>query len=64
MSLDSIGNALAEMYESSPNGGTVDELSKTVGMSRIMLGWNLRKYVKAGLIQIENNSITFIKQEN
>lgn len=61
ISLDSIGKALANMFESNPEGGTVDQLSKMVGMSRIMMGWNLRKYVKSGLIQIENNNIYFVK---
>ncbi len=61
VSLDSIGKALANMFESNPEGGTVEQLSKMVGMSRIMMGWNLRKYVKSGLIQIENNNIYFIK---
>jgi hypothetical protein len=49
------------MYDSNPEGGTIDQLSKMAGMSRIMMGWNLRKYVKAGLIQIENNNIFFLK---
>ena len=61
VSLDSIGKALATMYESNPDGGTVDQLSKIAGMSRIMMSWNLRKYVKSGLIQIENNNIYFLK---
>jgi hypothetical protein len=61
VSLDSIGKALATMYDSNPEGGTIDQLSKMAGMSRIMMGWNLRKYVKAGLIQIENNNIFFLK---
>lgn len=61
VSLDSIGKALATMYESNPNGGTVDQLAKMTGMSRIMLNWNLRKYVKSGLIQLENGYIYFLK---
>ena len=61
VSLDSIGKALATLYESNPEGGTIDQLSKIASMSRIMLNWNLRKYVKTGLIQIENNNIYFLK---
>jgi len=61
VSLDSIGKALATMYESNPEGGTIDQLSKMAGMSRIMMGWNLRKYVKSGLIQLEGNNIYFLK---
>ena len=61
VSIDSIAKALATMYETNPEGGTLDQLSKMVGMSRIMMGWNLRKYVKSGLIHIENNNIYFLK---
>ena len=61
VSLDSIGKALATMYESNPEGGTLEQLSKIAGMSRIMLNWNLRKYIKTGLIQLDGNNIYFLK---
>lgn len=61
ISLDTIGRALATMYESQPEGGTVDQLAKIASMSRIMLNWNLRKYVKTGLIQLDGNNIYFLK---
>lgn len=61
VSLDSIGKALATLYESNPEGGTIDNLSKIAGMSRIMLNWNLRKYVKTGLIQLDGKNIYFLK---
>lgn len=61
VSLDTIGQALVKMYEANPDGGTVDQLAKMTSMSRIMLNWNLRKYVKSGLIQLENGNIYFLK---
>lgn len=59
--LDSISKALATMYESNPEGGTIDQLSKMAGISRIMLNWNLRKYAKSGVIQLDGNKIYFLK---
>ena len=60
INMDPFSKALMNMYETNPKGGSLDQLSKMAGMSRIMIGWNLRKFVKAGLLKLENNEITFL----
>lgn len=60
VSMDSFSKALLNMYETNSAGGTLDQLAKMAGMSRIMIGWNLRKYVKAGILKLENNQIEFL----
>ena len=59
--LDSLSNALVTLYDTHPGGGSIDQLAKLAGMSKFMLNWNLRKYVKAGIIQTEDNNIYFLK---
>ena len=57
--LDTLSSALYNLFTTSKNP-SLDQLAKLAGMNKILIGWNLRKYIKAKIIEIENDQIKFL----
>ncbi|HKZ42400.1 MAG TPA: hypothetical protein VJ044_15670 [Candidatus Hodarchaeales archaeon] len=56
--MENLSKALVTLYETSSNP-TVSDLAKLAGMSKVILNWNLRKYVKQGILAVEDDKIRF-----
>jgi hypothetical protein len=56
--MDTLSKTLVRLYETNPYP-TVEQVSKLSGISKLFLNRNLRKFVKAGIITIEDNRIRF-----
>lgn len=62
--MDNLTKALITLYESNPEGGTVDQLARIAGMGKRLTSWNLRKFAKAGVLQVEDERIMFLQPED